>query len=235
MKGADIDRGDAAEEAVRAEWYGLLAQLFYQAPDAPMHERLRAARRVAAEPATELDGAWHALLDVAELYSPTQLATEYDALFGGVGKPDVFLFGSHYLSGFLNEKPLVLLRDDLRAFGLSRADAVLETEDHIACLLDAMRQLIGLGDSGPDSTTTTTLEQQRSLFSRHVASWTDSLAEALLRHPKAQFYARLADLLLVFMAIERQAFEMMEAQGKTPAEKKFAEAPIDRRRQRVSL
>ena len=215
MSDADIDPGDAAEEAVRAEWYGLLARLFYQSPDAALLGQLRAARRTAAEPAAELDEAWHALLDVADGCSPVQLATEYDALFGGVGKPDVFLFGSHYLSGFLNEKPLVLLRDDLRVFGLSRADAVLETEDHIACLLDAMRHLIGLGDSFPGEASTTTLEQQRSLFGRHVASWTDSLVEALLRHPKAQFYARLADLLLVFVNIERQAFEMTEAQDGT--------------------
>ena len=27
-------------------------------------------------------------------------AAEYDALFQGVGKPEVFLYGSYYLSGF---------------------------------------------------------------------------------------------------------------------------------------
>ena len=42
---------------------------------------------------------------------------EYDALFGGVGKPEIFLYGSHYLSGFLNEKPLARLRTDLAALG----------------------------------------------------------------------------------------------------------------------
>ena len=37
-------------------------------------------------------------------------AAEYDALFQGVGKPEVFLYGSYYLSG-LNERPLAMLRD----------------------------------------------------------------------------------------------------------------------------
>ena len=50
----------------------------------------------------------------------TRSRDEYDALFRGVGKPEVFLFGSYYLSGFLNEKPLVALRTDLRALGLAR-------------------------------------------------------------------------------------------------------------------
>ena len=36
-------------------------------------------------------------------------AAEYDALFQGVGKPEVFLYGSFYLSGFLNERPLAAL------------------------------------------------------------------------------------------------------------------------------
>jgi TorA maturation chaperone TorD len=57
------------------------------------------------------------------------IAREYDRLFGGVGKPEVFLYGSHYLSGFLNEKPLARLRTDLAALGLARDEAMPETED----------------------------------------------------------------------------------------------------------
>ena len=42
--------------------------------------------------------------------SDVEIAQEYDRLFGGVGKPEVYLYASHYLSGFLNEKPLARLR-----------------------------------------------------------------------------------------------------------------------------
>jgi TorA maturation chaperone TorD len=47
------------------------------------------------------------LVGAARAQDDEAIAAEYDRLFGGVGKPEVFLYGSHYLSGFLNEKPLV--------------------------------------------------------------------------------------------------------------------------------
>ena len=84
---------------------------------------------------------------------------EYDALFGGVGKPEVYLFGSHYLSGFLNEKPLARLRTDLAALGLARDEAMPETEDHIAYLCEVMRYLI----AGDDVEVANLTRQQRVL------------------------------------------------------------------------
>ena len=47
-------------------------------------------------------------------------ADEWDVLFGGVGKPEVFLYGSYHLAGFLNERPLAALREDLARLGLAR-------------------------------------------------------------------------------------------------------------------
>ena len=215
-----------AIEAARAEWYGLLSTLFYRAPGSEVHAQLLAAPREVSNSDTELMMAWHALLDTVSNLSPAQIEAEYDALFGGVGKPDIYLFGSHHLVGFLNERPLVELRDDLRAFGVARSDTVTETEDHIACLLDVMQHLIEVGrDAGegegeapdlPANAEELALQRQHVLFERHIASWTDMLCEALSSHPKAHFYARLSDLLRVFIAIERQAFEMMEIEGASP-------------------
>ncbi len=212
-------------EAGRAGWYALLSTLFYRAPDVGLHAQLRAAPRDLHD--TDLMAAWSALLGAADRLSRAQIEAEHDALFGGVGKPDIYLFGSHHLAGFLNEKPLVDLRNDLRSFGVSRSDSVLETEDHIACLLDAMQHLIveasnphNRGDGGTPMAQTAdlALAHQYKLFGRHIASWSDALCEALSKHPKADFYARLADLLQVFVAIERQAFEMMELGNNTSAE-----------------
>ncbi len=73
---------------------------------------------------------------------PEAVADEYSTLFGGVGKPEVYLFASHYLSGFLNDKALARLRSDLAALGLARDEAMPETEDHIAYLCEVMRYLI---------------------------------------------------------------------------------------------
>ncbi|MEO9149014.1 MAG: molecular chaperone TorD family protein [Burkholderiaceae bacterium] len=214
---------DAADpdgiEAGRAAWYELLSALFYRAPSPDLYAQLRAAPRSTPDADTELMVAWHALLDVVDRLSRARVEAEYDTLFGGVGRPDIYLFGSHHLAGFLNEKPLVDLRDDLRSFGLERSDRVLETEDHIACLLGSMQQLIadegveGLQrneDGATAGTADLALDRQHTLFRRHIASWSDTLCELVSKHPKAEFYARLADLLVVFVAIERQAFEMME-------------------------
>ncbi|MEP6558233.1 MAG: molecular chaperone TorD family protein [Burkholderiales bacterium] len=214
---------DAADpdgiEAGRAAWYELLSALFYRAPSPDLYAQLRAAPRSTPDSDTELMVAWHALLNVVDRLSRTQIEVEYDTLFGGVGKPDIYLFGSHHLAGFLNEKPLVDLRDDLRRFGLERSGSVLETEDHIACLLGTMQQLIADGsvqelqqseDASTAGTADLALDRQYTLFRRHIASWSDAVCELVSKHPKAEFYARLADLLVVFVAIERQAFEMME-------------------------
>ena len=230
MNGPNDDLDESTDphaiEAARAEWYGLLSTLFYRAPGSEVYAQLLAAPREVSDADTELMVAWHALLDTVSNLSPAQIQAEYDALFGGVGKPDIHLFGSHHLVGFLNERPLVELRDDLRAFGVARSDAVTETEDHIACLLDAMQHLIEVGkDAGegegealdlPVDREEPVLQRQHVLFDRHIASWTDMLCEAVSRHPKAYFYARLSDLLRVFIAIERQAFEMMEIEGESP-------------------
>ena len=91
--------------------------------------------------------------------TPRRRAREYDALFGGIGKPEVYLFGSHYLSGFLNDKPLAQLRNDLARLGLARDEAMPETEDHIACLCEVMRYLIA-----GDDVAVANLTQQQAFF-----------------------------------------------------------------------
>ena len=130
------------EETARAEIYGLLSALYYQAPSPELLSQLRVAVTEAPNAGAFLEESWRDLVASARDLSQPQLAAEYTALFGGVGKPEVYLFGSHYLSGFLNEKPLVKLRDDLAALGLGRSDDMSETEDHVAYVLEVMRFLI---------------------------------------------------------------------------------------------
>lgn len=193
------------EEAARGELYGLLAALFHAPPDAALLAALRGAEVAAADDAqSPLPAAWAELVAAARALEPAAIAGEYDALFGGVGRPDVYLFGSYHLAGFLNEKPLVKLRDDLARLGLARADAVRETEDHIACLFDAMRHLIALE---PESGTP--LQDQRLLFERHIAPWMEPLLDAIEQHPAARFYRAVARLTQVFTAVEQQAFELL--------------------------
>ena len=122
------------EETARAEVYGLLAALYYAAPSAELYDKLRVAVTEAPAAGALLESSWGELVAAARSHSLAEASGEYDALFGGVGKPEVYLFGSHYLSGFLNEKPLAALRNDIAALGLARDEAMPETEDHVAYL-----------------------------------------------------------------------------------------------------
>ena len=130
----NLDPGSSAldEETARAEIYGLLSALFYQAPEPALLAQLRVAVTEAPAPGAFLEATWREVVTRAREMSDQAIADEFNTLFGGVGKPEVYLFGSHYLSGFLNEKPLVRLRDDLAALGLGRDEAMRETDDHIA-------------------------------------------------------------------------------------------------------
>ncbi|MCB2030091.1 MAG: molecular chaperone TorD family protein, partial [Rhodoferax sp.] len=98
------------EETARAELYGLLAQLFYAPPSSELAARLRVAVTEAPAAGGHLEEPWRALVGAARSLDDQAIADEYVALFGGMTKPDVYLYGSHYLSGFLNEKPLARLR-----------------------------------------------------------------------------------------------------------------------------
>jgi TorA maturation chaperone TorD len=190
-------------ELARAEIYGLLARLLYAAPDADLLGALQVAVTEAPDPGGFLQEPWQDLVAAARAASVAQLQDEYAALFGGVGRPEVLLYASHYLSGFLNEKPLVELRRDLAELGLQRDDAMAETEDHAAYVCEVMRFLIA-GDDAAISN----LARQHQFFARHVQTWLPACCDAMAAHPRAQFCAALARFAHAFVRVEQQAFEM---------------------------
>lgn len=193
------------EEIARAELYGLLARLWYAAPDADLLAAVQVAPTEAPAAGGFLEEPWRTLVGAARGTDAAALRNEYDALFGGIGKPEVYLFGSHYLSGFLNDKPLVQLRHDLARIGLTRDESMPETEDHIACLFEVMRYLIAAED-----VEVANLTAQQAFFSTHVQPWLPAMCDAVARQPKARFYAALAGLTLAFAEVERQGFDMLD-------------------------
>ncbi len=193
------------EETARAELYGLLAQLYYAPPAPALLANLRVAATEAPAAGGFLEEPWRALVGVSRAMRDEEIAEEYDNLFGGVGKPELYLFGSHYLSGFLNEKPLVNLRDDLAKLGLTRDETMRDTEDHIAYLCEVMRYLIA-----GDDVTVSNLTQQQAFFAAHLQPWVHDMAQALQHHPRARFYAVLGGFTEAFIGIEAQAFDMLK-------------------------
>jgi TorA maturation chaperone TorD len=192
------------EETARAEIYGLLAALYYAPPPAALLDNLRVAVTEAPAAGALLEASWAELVGAARSLSDGEIAREYEALFGGVGKPEVYLFGSHYLSGFLNEKPLAALRTDLEALGLARDETMPETEDHIAYLCEVMRYLIA-----GDDVAVANLTRQREFFARHLQPWATTLCDAVSAHPKADFYRSLAGFTHTFLSVETQGFDML--------------------------
>ncbi|QNP61172.1 TorD/DmsD family molecular chaperone [Paenacidovorax monticola] len=193
------------EETARAEIYGLLAQFYYAPPAPDLLALLRVAVTEAPVAGAFLQEPWQQLVGAARAQGDADIAAEYDRLFGGVGKPEVFLYGSHYLSGFLNEKPLVRLRDDLAELGLARSEAMSETEDHVAYGCEVMRYLIAGGDAAVCN-----LTRQRAFFSAHLQPWWGAMCDALQAHPAARFYAAVAQFTRAFAAVEAQGFDMLD-------------------------
>jgi len=152
-----------------------------------------------------LEAPWQAMVAAMRATTVAQATEEHDALFGGVGKPEIFVYASYHLSGFLNERPLAQLRDDLQRLGLARDEARGETEDHVAYLFEVMRYLIAGDDAAVCN-----LEQQRRFFRAHLQPWVEQLCDAVDAHPGAATWRAVAGLTRCFMQIETQAFDLLE-------------------------
>ena len=109
---------DDGDEIARAEVYGLLAALFLAPPTPELYAGLQVAVTQAPAAGAFLESNWSALVAATRRLPLAAINDEYALLFQGIGKPEVFLFGSWFIAGHLNEKPLVDLRHDLAALGL---------------------------------------------------------------------------------------------------------------------
>jgi TorA maturation chaperone TorD len=191
---------DQGEETARADLYGVLASLFYAPPTQHMLETMATAPN---DGDGVLRQAWGEVSAACASASEEQVRDEYDLLFIGVGKPEVILYGSYYLSGFMMEKPLAALRTDLARLGLERDQHVTESEDHIATLCEVMRYLIA-----SDDMTHANIATQKQFFGQHLQPWVLQLCDAIEAHPQAVFYAPVARLARAFFEVEMQAFDM---------------------------
>jgi TorA maturation chaperone TorD len=105
----------AEEDQLRANVYVLLAQLFARAPEDGLLQQV-AGLEGDDSPFGE---AVRALARQAQRTTPDKVAEEHFNLFIGVGESELVPYGSYYLTGFLNEKPLARLRDDMKRLASS--------------------------------------------------------------------------------------------------------------------
>ena len=191
----------AEEDQARADLYGLLARLWYAAPDRALLDAL-AASAVAHEGEGAVAQAWDALARAAAAADPAELAHEYDTLFVGTGRAEITLYGSFYLTETGRERVVVALRDELQSLGLGRTSGTSEPEDHFSALLEVMRHLIVQGSDVPQ------IRQQKQFFLRYIQSIYAALTEAVITNGGADFYRGVARLSRAFLDVETQALDM---------------------------
>lgn len=184
---------DEIDEA-RARECELIGALLWRAPTA---ETLAVLRNLQGD-ASPLGMAHLALAEAADEATPESLRDEFFELFIGVGRGELLPYASYYLTGFLHERPLALVREDMGALGLARDERAGEPEDHIAVLLDIMAKLIR-GEVAAES-----VDADR-FYTRHVETWGERFFADLEVAKAAKFYKAVGRLGSLFLSIETQA------------------------------
>lgn len=190
---ADLEEIDAA----RAREYALLATLLSRAPDQQL------LSRIAQLPgdASPLGAAHAAVAEAARGIDAADVEREYFALFVGLGRGELLPYGSYYLSGFLHDRPLARLREDLAKLSVQRASSQAEPEDHAAMLCEVMAGLVG-------GRFPAALGSDRLLFEKHLAPWIGRFFADLERAKSAEFYRAVGALGRAFIDIETEAFAL---------------------------
>jgi TorA maturation chaperone TorD len=190
--------GPVAEvDAARSRQYALLAALLARAPDAGLLERLTKPRG----DASPLGIAHMALAQAASETTADRLQREYFDLFIGLGRGELLPYGSYYLTGFLHERPLARLREDLKTLGIERAAGNIEPEDHAAILCEIMAGLADGQFAAPAGS-------DQRMFERHLKPWIGRFFADLERAEAADFYAHVGTVGRLFIDIEAEAFAL---------------------------
>jgi TorA maturation chaperone TorD/DNA-binding transcriptional regulator YdaS (Cro superfamily) len=188
-----IDEIDSA----RAQEYALLASLLARAPDAELLTRLAQLR---GDP-SPLGLAHLGLADAAREITVERGEREFFDLFIGIGRGELVPYASYYLTGFLNERPLARLRDDLIALGIERIDGNYEPEDSAAMLCETMAGIVGGRFPAAPGT-------DQKMFEAHVAPWLGRFFADLERASAANFYRHVGAIGRLFVDIETEAFAL---------------------------
>lgn len=189
----------AEEDRLRADLYNYLGLLLAAPPGAMV---LTQTAGLTGDDGP-LGAAISDLARRARATSPAAVEREYNKLFIGLGRGELLPYASYYLTGFLNEKPLALLRQDMARQGLARSDTVFEPEDNIASLMEMMGAMI-LGRFRPPAE----LGAQQAFFARHIGPWAGHFFTDLETATASAFYAPVGTIGKVFMQIEAEAFRL---------------------------
>ena len=183
----------------RAAEYMLLANLLARAPTAELLAGMAAIRG----DASPLGMAHVRLADAAAKISADDASREFFQLFVGVGRGEIVPYASFYLTGFLHERPLARVREDMGRLGIERQAGVFEPEDRASTLFEIMAGLVrGDFDTEPGEADT--------FFARHIAPWAPRLMADIGVAPSARLYTHIAHYGSVWLGIEQDAMALPE-------------------------
>ena len=187
------------EDQLRADMYSFLASLLRAEPSSECDRCLQLLK----SDNTPIGNAIKVLAKLASSLDLHEIRDEYVKIFIGVGRGEILPFASYYLTGFLKDKPLAKLRNDMKEIGIEMSADVKEPEDHIASLFDIMSGVI-LGKFDRKFSIT----EQRDFFNKHLAPWVELLMRDIEASKIAVFYAPVGTLGREFIEIERSSFKM---------------------------
>lgn len=188
------------EDRSRSALYRMLGKVLVAPPDGVAREALSGLRG----DDSPLGQALNALATrAAELQDDLQ--REYHDLFIGLGRGELVPYGSYYLTGFLNEKPLAALRRDMARLGIARRQSVREPEDHVGAVLEMMAGLIDGGFAVPVGD----IAAQQRFFVTHVEPVAPRFFADLEKAETAHFYRPVARVGRLFLEVEASAFQMV--------------------------
>lgn len=185
-------------DRLRAVTWRLLATLLASPPD----EATLATVGRLGEAGSELGEALLELAQAARASTVEAAREEYHELFIGVGRGELVPYASFYRTGFLNERPLALLRADLATLGIARAPGNPEPEDHAASLCEVMAGLVE-GRFGPAGGAAA-----QRFFDRHLEPWIGRFFTDIEGARSARLYRPVGTVGRLFVEIERTGFRL---------------------------
>jgi len=180
------------EDQARSDTYSILSSLLSHTPSQDVIDYLNHIEQQA----------WLELKQAAGSHTQVQLDDEYHDLFIGLGRGQVVPYGSWHMTGFLMDKPLSDLRDDLSKLGIAADPDQKDPEDHIAALCETMSILITADDVEGF--------QQRRFYIRHIHPWAEKFFIELQTATSASFYKAVGLLGQRFIELENQYLNIQE-------------------------
>lgn len=199
------------EQQYRASAYSVLAALLRDVPASDVLNHVADFSKLTVDFGDSKDEMLLSMSTLGLAAQSSQLSDiddEFHELFIGLGRGELVPYGSWYLTGFLMEQPLSVLRDDLVLLGFERDENIVESEDHVAALCEVMTMIVleSLEDTelNVGQIDEKQQRQQAIFFEKHIAPWMGDFFDDLAKAKSAVFYRAVGRFGAAFLKLEKR-------------------------------